>query len=188
MRVLMAAGFRFRILEPRIEEPAGLSGHVGPAQQVEAIAYYQARRAAEAQGPARVLAVSTRVILGQRLLGPPFGRLEAAEMLRTISGTRHAVITGVAIIQPGRRLIGSETTYVTMRSIPELAIRQSLASGGWLGTAGAYASPEMAEQFVADREGSFSNLLGMPVGLVMQMLAGIQGHPAPGWAVPVATA
>lgn len=177
-RVLAAAGFAFRAVDPAMDEPASLSCKVGPVQLAEALAYSRARKAAEQQADACILALGTLVAVGGRAFGRPFGRLEAAEMLRSVSGRRHQVVTGVALLRPGGRLIASEVTYVTMRPIPEAAIARHLASGDWLGIAGAYATPEMAEQYVARLEGSFSNVLGLPVELVDRMIAELHRHPS----------
>lgn len=176
-QVLSAAGFAFDAVEPGADEPASLSGHVGPVQQAEAVAYCRAREVADRQPHASVLAVKTLVAIGKRVFGRPFGRLEAADMLRAVSGRRHTVVTGAAIVQPGHRLIASDVTHVTMRPIPEEVVRWHLDSGNWLGVAGAYATPEMAERFVLRLEGSFSNVLGLPVELVDRMIAELYRHP-----------
>jgi septum formation protein len=142
-----------------------------PAQQAEALAYFQARRVADSRPNARVLAVETLVVQGGNVFGRPPGRIQPERMLRAVSNTRHAVVTGVAMVVPGRRLIASCTTFVTMGRLPESVIQRYLASGEWLGVAASYASPDIYEQFVVGLEGSFSNLLGVPVALVDQMMA-----------------
>ena len=175
--VLAAAGLQYSAVEPPIEEPWGLSCRIGAVQRAEALAYFRARSVADRRQGARVLGVSTVVMVEDRVFGPPLGRLEAAGMLQAVSGRRHAVVTGVALLQGHRRLIASDVTFVTMRPIPGEEIDQYLASGNWLGIAGAYATPEMAGRFVAHLEGSFSNLLGVPVELVVNMLAEMVQHP-----------
>ena len=96
-------------------------------------------------------------------------------MLRHLSGTRHAVITGVALLGPdGRQRIDSETTFVTMREMTDDEVEQYIASGEWIGKAGAYAIQETADRFVDKIEGSFSNVVGLPVELVGRMVAELQ--------------
>ena len=78
----------------------------------------------------------------------------------------------------GRRLIASATTYVTMRKMSEQEIQQYLGSGEWIGKAGAYAIQETADRFVESVEGSFTNVVGLPMELLERM---IQQHDnAPG--------
>mgnify|MGYP000465730205 CR=1 FL=1 len=99
-------------------------------------------------------------------------------MLRRLSGTRHAVITGVALLAPlERRLIASDTTFVTMRELAAGEIEHYIASGEWIGKAGAYAIQETADKFVERVEGSFSNVVGLPMELIERMLGEMRLHP-----------
>ena len=100
-------------------------------------------------------------------------------MLRTISGTRHEVITGVALVWPSRRLIASDSTHVTMRTIGDAEIEQYLDSDEWLGKAGAYAIQETADRFVQAVEGSFSNVVGLPMELLRRMFEQLGQAPSP---------
>jgi septum formation protein len=177
-QVVAAAGFDIRAVDPGIKQPARVASPQRPAEKAEADAYFKARAVAEQYGTDEcVLGVSTVVAVGEQVFGPPAGRLEAEQMLRALAGTRHAVVTGVAVLERGVRLIASEVTYVTMRQMSEDEIATYLDSGNWIGVPGAYAGPEMACQFVRDVEGSFSNLLGLPVELLYRMLEEIHQHP-----------
>jgi len=102
-------------------------------------------------------------------------------MLQTLSWTRHEVITGVALLAaPGRRLIASDVTHVTMRPIRPEEVEAYLDSGEWAGKAGAYAIQETADRFVDRIEGSFTNVVGLPVELVRRMIAELGGRGAEG--------
>jgi septum formation protein len=99
-----------------------------------------------------------------------------------LSGTRHSVITGLAVLLPpppadadpqepsSWRLLASETTYVTMRRLSGLEIDQYVASGEWRDKAGAYAIQQTADRFVRRIEGSFTNVVGLPMELLGRML------------------
>jgi len=184
--VLEAAGLHCRPAKPPLAAD-WLAARAGPCQRAEALAYFTARAAAEQSRAERVLALETVVAAGGgRTFSRPPGRLEAAEMLRCLAGTRHAVVTGAALLAPGVRLIASDVTYVTLAAISDDEIVRYLASGDWLGIPGAYATPEMVERFVTDVEGSFSNLMGVPVELIDRMIAEAGQHPeahgTPRWA------
>jgi len=98
-------------------------------------------------------------------------------MLRRLSGTRHAVITGVAVVGPGgRRRIASATSHVTMRPMTDEEVAGYVASGEWEGKAGAYAIQETADRFVERVEGSFDTVVGLPVDLVRRLLESVAGH------------
>jgi septum formation protein len=119
-----------------------------------------------------VLGADTIVVVNGEILGKPTDRADAERMLRALSGTRHRVITGVALLEPdGRRRITSDVTCVTLRGMSEREIADYLDSGEWIGKAGAYAIQETADRFVQKVEGSWSNVVGLPMETVGQLLA-----------------
>ena len=169
--LLAEAGFEFQVVSPPIEEPANFQEGVTPAARAEALAYFKARSVADQHPNACVLGADTVVAVAGRVLGKPAGRQNAEEMLRTLSGTRHAVISGVAVLGPdGIRMIASDTTHVTMRPLSDQEVTGYLDSGEWIGKAGAYAIQETADRFVVKVEGSLSNVVGLPMELVARML------------------
>ncbi len=169
--LLEAAGVQFEVVDPPLDEPAQQNAALSPAQHAEALAYFKARAVAEARRDAVILAGDTIVCLGGEILGKAADADDARRMLSKLSGTRHAVITGVAILTPdGRRLIDSAVTYVTMRQMSEAEIDAYVASGEWIDKAGAYAIQETADRYVQSVEGSFDNVVGLPTELVLRML------------------
>ena len=173
--LLAEAGYDFEVVDPPIAEPADLGPALMPVGRAEALAYFKARSVAELMSQAYILGADTVVAAAGasgELLGKPADSTEAARMLRRLSGTRHRVITGVALLGPGGyRHISSEVTHVTMRLMTEEEIESYVASGEWTGKAGAYAIQESADRFVEKVEGSFSNVVGLPMELVGRMLA-----------------
>jgi len=112
------------------------------------------------------------------VLGKPADAADARRMLRALSDSRHAVITGVALLAPGRhRLIASSTTHVTMRPMTAGEIEDFIASGEWCGKAGAYAIQETGDRFITRVEGSFSNVVGLPMELVANMVEHVAREP-----------
>lgn len=177
-QILAAAGFTCRAVTSTMDEAMGSSSPVLPSHRAESLAYFRARAVADQQPDACVLATCTVVAVDGEIIGAPVGRLEAERMLRRLSGTRHDVITSLALLQPGqRRLIASDVTHVQLAEMSDADIAEHLDSGEWLGIAGAYGTPDMAERFVQDVDGSFSNLLGLPVELLDRMLTEMREHP-----------
>ncbi len=169
--LLQAAGVPFRAVPPRIDEPADLEGYASPAQLAEALAFFKARAVADRHPDTWILGADTIVALEGEILGKPRDADHARTMLHRLSRSRHAVITGVALLRPdGRRYLTSDTTYVTMRPMTDAEIEDYIASGEWIGKAGAYAIQETADRFVTRVEGSFSNVVGLPIELVTRML------------------
>lgn len=126
-----------------------------------------------------VLAADTVVAAGRRILGKAETREQAERMLRLLSGRRHRVWTGVAVIAPGEaprtRLVGS---IVTFQRLTDQQIAAYLDSGEWRGKAGGYAIQGRAEAFVRFLSGSHSNVVGLPLFETAQLLRGV------GWLRP----
>jgi septum formation protein len=178
--LLEQAGYDFVVTAPSIPEPDDAFNGLTPAQQAESLAYFKAAAVAEAHPLALVLGADTIVAAAGHVLGKADDEDEARQMLTTLSGTRHEVVTGVAVLAPdGRRLIASDTTFVRMRKMTPGEIEQYVQSGEWKDKAGAYAIQETADRFIEGLEGSFSNVVGLPLELVARMIKMMQrtsGH------------
>ena len=126
-----------------------------------------------------VLAADTVVACGRRLLGKA-DDVEAAERyLRLLSGRRHRVYTGVAIAAPdSRRAARVVTTMVRFKRLHESEIAAYLACGEWQGKAGGYAIQGQAETFVPAINGSYSNVVGLPLATTLDLLRGLGWRPA----------
>jgi len=170
-QLLTEAGYRFSVIEPPIAEPTGPVGHLPPAQQAEALAYFKARSVVDAaRPPLPVLGADTVVALGGEVFGKPRDAADARAMLATLAGTRHEVITGVALIGAGgTRLLASGVTGVHMRRLSKAELDAYIAGGGWEGKAGSYGIQDADDPFVESYEGSFTNVVGLP----MEMLRGL---------------
>ncbi len=112
-----------------------------------------------------VLAADTVVVMDGRILGKPAGREEAEEMLRTLSGAEHRVITGMAACRTRShaQAITARTTRVRFRPLPDRWLAWYLATGEPVGKAGAYAIQGAGSLLVEAIHGSWSNVVGLPV-------------------------
>ena len=117
-----------------------------------------------------VLAADTTVALGARILGKPADRAEAAQMLRALSGRRHAVLTAVALSLGARTVQALSVSEVQFRELAEAEIIQYLDSGEADDKAGAYAIQGRAGQFVAGLQGSYSGVMGLPLFETAQLI------------------
>lgn len=171
-KVLMTqAGLVFRTVSPPIPEPNELEHGLTPTGQAEALAYFKASSVQRGYADDTILGADTIVAAGGEILGKARDAKGAGEMLAKLSGTQHEVITGVALLGPGhRRIIASDVTRITMRTITQAEINAYVDSGEWEGKAGSYAIQETGDRFVVNIEGSFSNVVGLPMELLGRML------------------
>jgi septum formation protein len=170
--LLLAAGLRFEVRASSVPEtiPPGTTGTAAARD----LAVAKARAVAEGAGEALVLAADTVVALDDgRLLDKPRDREESAAHLRALSGTTHSVITGVCLKETpgGAEEVFHVETRVTMRALTDAEIAAYADSGEGLDKAGGYAIQERADRFVTRVEGSFSNVVGLPVEEVLVRLA-----------------
>jgi septum formation protein len=154
------------------EEPEREPAKVAPEQWVEALAYFKARAVAEQHPNRWVLAADTIVVCAGRVLGKPRDGADARAMLELQARQVSEVLTGVCLLRRGetqRRISQVERTRVWMRDDP--AVREAyLASGDWQAKAGAYGIQDVGDRLVERIDGSFSNVVGLPLELVTRML------------------
>ena len=141
-----------------------------PAQYVERLARQKAAVAAARAPDAFVLGADTVVVQGNDVLGKPADAENAAAMLRRLSGRAHDVFTGVALAWPGGIVADVDRTRVWMNVLTEKDIAAYLATGEPFDKAGAYGIQGWASRFIPRIEGSYSNVVGLPVAMVVQLL------------------
>lgn len=125
-----------------------------------------------------VLAADSVVALGRRSLPKPAGADEARRFLELLSGRRHRVHGGIAVIAPdGRASVKVSTTMVRFDRLTEAQIDAYVASGEWDGKAGGYAIQGAAAAFVPAINGSYTNVVGLDLALARRMLEGLGYRP-----------
>lgn len=145
-----------------------------PRQLAERLAEAKARAIAEAHPDAFVLAADTVVALGQRVLGKPDDAAQAKQFLSKLSGRRHRVIGGFCVISPsGHYVVRTVMTQVVFRRLTHQEIDDYIASDEWRGKAGGYAIQGLAAAFVPRINGSYSNVVGLPLSEVAGALKGL---------------
>lgn len=128
-------------------------------------------RTVHAQLPDRIiLAADTTVVVDRHLLAKPEDDRDAQRMLRLLSGRAHEVLTAVAIATATGIDVRTAATTVEFAPLSEDEIAWYVASGEPADKAGAYAIQGLASRFVTSIQGSYSNVVGLPVALVYEML------------------
>ena len=145
-----------------------------PQEIVASICRKKAIAAREMAGDddAIIITADTMVFLDGLRLGKPHSEAEAFSMLRSLSGRTHQVCTGVTVCRGGRLDTRAETTGVTFRPLTDGEIRSYIRSGEPMDKAGAYGIQGKAGLFVSGIQGDYFNVMGLPIHLLGQMLAG----------------
>jgi septum formation protein len=147
------------------------NGDEAAADYVRRVAGLKADAAVVALPGRDILAADTAVVVDGEVFGKPADADDAARMLRRLSGRAHQVLTGVVIVRgDARRLAFVETTGVWFRPLRDADIRWYVASGEPMGKAGAYAIQGLASRFIPRIDGSYSNVVGLPVARVVDAM------------------
>jgi septum formation protein len=167
--LLREAGIAFEV------HPAHIAEEPRPSEAPLAYALRLAQEKAQAVAarfPLRyVLGADTIVVADQHLLEKPRDHEDAARMLRLLSGRGHEVTTAVSLVAPdGRTTTRACTTQVHFRRLEEEEIQQYIATNEPMDKAGAYAIQGGAARWASRMEGDYSNVVGLPVQLVTEML------------------
>lgn len=150
-----------------------------PVRHALRLAEAKARAVAARHPNAFVLGADTVVACGRRILPKALDEATARRCLLLLSGRRHRVIGGIAVVDPGgtlsRRLAES---VVTFKRLTAEEIDDYIAAGEWQGKAGGYAIQGLAARFVRALSGSYSNVVGLPLYETVALLAGRGYAPA----------
>jgi septum formation protein len=129
-----------------------------------------ARRKAEAvASDGLVIACDTDVVLDGEVLGKPADATEARAYLDRMSGRAHTVMSGIVVIEDGEERSGLEKTTVVFKDLNDEEKERYVRFGEWQGRSGGYAIQTLGSTLVARLEGSVSNVVGLPVGLLAEL-------------------
>lgn len=168
--LLASLGLAFVIDSGNGEEPRPEPGET-PEDYALRAAQAKARQVAKNHAGAVVLAADTIVVLDQDILGKPRDVADACAMLARLSGRIHQVVTGCCLIRPqdGERCF-AVSSDVTMRRSTRAELAAYAATGEPLDKAGAYAIQGLGGFLVRRVEGSYTNVVGLPLSRVLEAL------------------
>lgn len=166
--LLTAARIPFEVRPVDVDE-SPLAGEVAADYVVRV-----ARDKAVAFGPppagALVLTADTTVVVDGEILGKPIDEADAVRMLRLLSGRWHEVLTGICLRGGGRESAAFDLSRVHFLPLAGAEIEWYVGAGEPFGKAGAYAIQGLASRFIDRVEGSYSNVVGLPVSRVYKEL------------------
>lgn len=138
---------------------------------LERLVVENARRKALAVGAGEgmVIACDTDVALDGKALGKPEDEAQARAYLQRMSGREHVVMSGLVVLAGGEERSGMERTAVVFKRLSEAEIERYVRFGEWRGRSGGYAIQTLGSSLVERIEGSVSNVVGLPVGLLADL-------------------
>mgnify|MGYP001162129795 CR=1 FL=1 len=167
--LLTRAGYVFDV-EPADVDESRLPDEL-PSDYVLRLAMFKAVTVCSGPEDERfVLAADTIVVLDNDVLGKPQGRDDAVMMLQRLSGRSHEVLTGVALVRGGVRCSGMVKTEVALIDLDDQTIATYVATGESFDKAGAYGIQGLASRFVDRINGSYTNVVGLPMVLVERLM------------------
>jgi nucleoside triphosphate pyrophosphatase len=182
--LLAAAGFSFDVVPPDVDERPhpgeGASEYVLRLARDKSEEAWRtlADRRDSADGRLdgrRVIGADTAVVADGMILGKPRDDDDARAMLLRLSGRGHEVITGVSVRSPAGAIARLETTRVWFLPLTPDDLSWYIATGEGRDKAGAYAIQGLASRFIPRIEGSYSNVVGLPITLVLELLREVEG-------------
>jgi septum formation protein len=135
-----------------------------------------ARRKARAVGAAperTVIACDTDVVLDGEVLGKPADEADSRAYLDRMEGRAHTVMSGLVVLDGEEERSGLEETVVVFRPLTDAEKDRYVAFGEWRGRSGGYAIQTLGSTLVDRIEGSVSNVVGLPVGLLLELAPGL---------------
>ena len=166
--ILYLLGLEHEVRPPGVDER--LRPGEAPGVQARRLAVEKASSAA-ADGDDLILAADTLVVLGEEILGKPIDEADAVRMLVKLQGRKHEVHTGLALRLGDQIESDVAVTRVWFRSLDASECEEYVASGEPLDKAGAYGIQGLGAVLVQRIEGEYFNVMGLPVQLLLSLLA-----------------
>jgi septum formation protein len=161
--ILQKLGLEFEVVVPGVEE-------LSEGDPEHLVVENARRKARTVEGAGRVvIACDTDVVLDGQVLGKPADADEARDYLNRMSGRVHTVMSGLVVLEDGAERSGLERTDVVFKQLGEVEKERYVRFGEWQGRSGGYAIQTLGSSLVERLEGSVSNVVGLPVGLLAEL-------------------
>jgi septum formation protein len=157
--ILRKLGVEFKVVVPGVDELTGGDPEVEVLENAR-------RKARAVQRDWVVIACDTDVVLDGQALGKPADAEEARSYLDRMSGRAHTVLSGLVVVVDGNERSGLERTDVVFKELSDTEKERYVEFGEWQGRSGGYAIQTLGSTLVERVEGSVSNVVGLPVGLL----------------------
>jgi septum formation protein len=164
--ILRKLGLEFEVVVSGVDELSGGS------PEVEVLENARMKARAVSRGGI-VIACDTDVVLDGKALGKPADAAQSRRYLDRMSGRAHEVLSGLVVLADGEERSGLERTTVVFKELSEAEKERYVEFGEWQGRSGGYAIQTLGSTLVERVEGSVSNVVGLPVGLLFELAPGL---------------
>ena len=172
-QLLTKAGYKFKIIPPDTDESAFPTVGINPCEYAKKLALAKAKYVADKYPDSLVIAADTIADFDGEIIGKPDDKMHAEQITKKLFSKPHKVITGIAIIRlrDSIEINESDTTTVYPKKMTSSQIAEHIEGGSWRDKAGAYAIQENGDEFIEKIDGSLTNVMGMPMELLQQLLS-----------------
>ena len=177
--LLRKAGYCFEIVPSGIDDSKYDVNGISSEEHTKILALAKAKDVAVRLPNTLVMGSDTVVDLDDEIIGKPDDVNHAEEIIRKLFSKPHRVITGLALvcIEKNIEIVEADTTVVYPRQLTEAQITDHIQNGQWEGKAGAYGIQETGDEFVDHIDGSFTNVMGLPMELTQRLLEDLNVYP-----------
>ncbi|MDP4180793.1 MAG: Maf family protein [Bacillota bacterium] len=168
--LLKQVGVNFRVIPSNIDESN--NNNLKPEEYTVEIAYKKAFDIADKTNGSSLIIAADTVVVKDNIMGKPENEAAAFQMLETLQGQWHEVITGVAVIESDTKKVSREfeKTFVKMKPLSRMEIESYINSGEPMDKAGAYGIQGLGALLVEKIEGCYFNVVGLPLNRLNMML------------------
>jgi len=179
--LLRKAGYMFEVICSGVDESAFEADEADPIGHARRLALAKAEAVARKYPGRLVLAADTVVDFNGTIIGKPRDAADAERITRLLFSAPHKVITGIALVNitDSVEIVEADVTVVYPKRLTGQQIARHIHKGDWKGKAGAYGIQETGDEFVERIEGSFTNVIGLPMERVQRLLAQLNITPNP---------
>jgi septum formation protein len=170
-QLLEEAGYKFKVEIPDIDEAVLDAENLSPQDHAKKLALAKAKSITEVHPDTMIIAADTIVDLNGQIIGKPIDTQDARLMLKKLSSSVHKVITALAIVRlsDNIEIIKSESTTIYPKKMTNKQVDELIQSGLWQNKSGA-CSIEDSVEFIKKIEGSITNVMGLPMELLEDLL------------------
>jgi septum formation protein len=169
LEILRIVGWPFEKVAAEVDE--SLNEGEAAVAYVERLALAKARDAQTRNSRGLILAADTTVVVDEQILAKPADAAEARQMLKTLQGRWHQVLTGIALVSDSLQQVSHESTEVKFAAMNDAEIDWYVATGEPMDKAGAYAIQGQGARFIEEIKGEYFNVMGLPVRLLYELVS-----------------